>query len=139
MKNLFKNIVFGIGWGCTIFVILGIIFSNLGAGDMLLSNDEYTKQAICAMIVGLGFTVPSIVYDNDKLSRGIQVLIHMGIGLMVYFLVAFYAGWIVVKNGVLVTIATIIIMIIISFIIWFGFYLYNKNEAKKINEKLKAR
>lgn len=139
VDKIIKKIFFGIGWGCTFFVICGMISAGIVEQGAMFSGTQFIKQAICSMIAGIGFSVPSIVYENDRISRGLQVLIHMGIGLIIYFIVGFYAGWIPVKGGMMSTIFTIVFMIGISFAIWFGFYIYNKSEAKKMNKKLKEK
>ena len=131
VDKIIKKIFFGIGWGCTFFVICGMISARIAGGEWIFSGTQFIKQAICSMIAGIGFCVPAIVYENDKISRGLQVLIHMGIGLIIYFIVGFYAGWIPVKSGMISTIFTIVFMIGISFAIWFGFYIIIKMKQKK--------
>lgn len=137
MKKIIRNVLMGIALGCTVFVIISIIFALINGDSSMYTTDEFIKNAICSMIVGVGFSLPAIVYDNDKMSMGIKVLIHMGIGISVYLIIAFIAGWIPVKEGLGAILTTILIAIIISFIIWFFFYLYNKNEVKKLNTKIR--
>lgn len=128
----------GITWGCTITTLIGLIGSLIGGDSFFqITSQEYIKQVLCSMIIGVGFSLPTIVYENDKLSNGIKILIHMGIGLTIYFIAAFYAGWIPTDLGIGVIISTILLMAIFSFAIWLGFFMYYKQEAKKINEKIK--
>lgn len=63
----------------------------------------------------------------------------MGVGISIYLVCSFYAGWLPVDRGILVITSYIIIIIAVSFIIWTGFYIYNKNEARKINKKLQEK
>ena len=139
IKKIVCNTICGICLGCTVFTLLGIILAFIDNKYLMMTSSEFIINAICSIVSGVGFYLPSIVYENDKISRGLQVLVHMGVGLTVYLVCSFYAGWIPVERGILVTITSIIIMITISFIIWFGFYIYNKNEAKKINAKLQEK
>jgi len=137
MKKFIYSLLLGVSLGCTIFVLMGIIFSLININDNFLSSKEFIKQSICSMITGIGFTLPTMIYRNEKIARGLKVLFHMGIGLAIYFSIAFFVGWIPVKNGLLVTILTVIIALFVSFIIWACFYRIYKNDAKKINQKIR--
>ncbi|MCU9807607.1 MAG: DUF3021 domain-containing protein [Paraclostridium dentum] len=139
IKKIVSNILYGIAWGCTIFTLQGIIVASTDNNYLMMTNKEYIVNAICSVIIGIGFYLPSIVYENDRISRGLQVVVHMGIGISIYLICAFYAEWIPVERGMAVTISSIIIIVTISFIIWGAFYIYNKNEARKINEKLQEK
>ena len=71
-----------------------------------------------------------------QLSRSLQILIHFTVGLGVYFLTALYLGWI--PRQLSWSLAAFFAVGILSFIvIWALFYLYNKNEAQKWNQRLK--
>jgi len=65
-----------------------------------------------------------VFYQNEKLSRGIQVLVHMGIGLTVYFAAALYLQWMPVQAGPWAIVAWVVAALLISFIIWLCFSLY---------------
>lgn len=139
MKKITLHILRGIGLGCVFFTFTGIIFDIIFKGSFLLDHWYYTKMAIGSMITGIAFYVPSLVYQNEKLSKGLQVFIHMGIGLLTYISVGFYVGWIPLQAGGWVVAVAIVSAVVISFLIWFGFYLYYRLEAKRINEKLKEK
>ena len=136
MKKILIYTAWGIAWGCTWFVALGIIFTISGLA-VAFSGSEFIRQAIGAIIVGIAFTVPSLIYQNEKLSRGIQVLVHMGIGLIVYFAAALYLRWMPVQAGPWAIGGFVITALVISFIIWFVFSLYYKKQASAINERIK--
>ncbi|HCJ15564.1 MAG TPA: DUF3021 domain-containing protein, partial [Erysipelotrichaceae bacterium] len=40
-------------------------------------------MVIGTMIVGLGFSLPTLIYENEKYSLLVQTLIHMSIGTIV--------------------------------------------------------
>ena len=136
MKKIILYILRGIGLGCVFFTLSGIIFDIIFKGSFLLNHWYYTKMAIGSMITGIAFYVPSLVYQNEKLSK---VFIHMGIGLVTYISVGLYVGWIPLQAGAWAIIGTIVIAVVVSFLIWFGFYLYYRQEAKRINAKLKEK
>jgi hypothetical protein len=136
MKTTLKNILTGIGLGSALFAISGIVFDCIYSGNFQLSNWLYTKMAVGAMLIGLGFSVPSAIYDNDKLSLGIQTLIHMGIGCTVLLIVAFNVGWIPLAAGWVTCVLTVLGQLLIAFLIWLVFVLYYKRMAKKMNDRI---
>ncbi|MCC7554010.1 MAG: DUF3021 domain-containing protein [Methanobacteriaceae archaeon] len=89
------------------------------------------------MIIGLGFSIPRIVYENENIPLIYQTIIQMESGFLVLFLVAIYLEWIPINLGIIPIILWIINALIFGFIDWAGFYLYYRNEAKKFNERLK--
>ena len=139
MKKIMLYILRGSGMGCTIFTLSCIVFDIIWKGSFLLDYWNYTKMAIGSMITGIAFYVPSLVYQNEKLSKALQVFIHMGIGLLTYLGVGCYVGWIPLQAGAWAVVAAIASAIAISFCIWFGFYLYYRQEAKRINAKIKEK
>jgi hypothetical protein len=136
MKKLLKNILLGIGLGSAVFLIICIVFDILGGGSFSLSHWLFTKMAIGSMIVGVGFSVPSMVYDKDRLSRGVQSVIHMGIGSAIMLAVAFIVGWIPVSSGWLACALTILGELFLAFLIWLVFALYYRRLAKEMNKRL---
>lgn len=137
--KLLKLIGNGITWGCTICMLI-LMTGSMIAGDefLAMTSERFLAQAIGSIIVGIGFTVPSLIYSRESLGRGMQTLIHMGTGFFIYFLVALNLGWIPVEFGWQMTVLSILIAIIFAFAIWFGFYLYNKREAQKLNQQLET-
>ena len=95
-------------------------------------------MAAGCVLIGLGFGIPSIVYENDNLPMPIRVLIHMGIGGVVYTIVAYCVGWIGGTSSVTQCIIIAGIQLLVAFVIWFCFMRYYRSEAKKMNEKLKT-
>ena len=136
MRATLKNILLGICLGSALFVVTGVVFDVINSGNFQLSNWAYTKMAIGAIVVGMGFSVPSKIYDNDKLSLGIQTLIHMGIGCTVFVIVAFAVGWIPTAAGWLTCVLVILGQLLISFLIWMVFAFYYRKMAKRMNEKI---
>lgn len=136
MKATLKNILIGIGLGGALFAISGIVFDVIYSGNFQLSNWLYTKMAIGSMLVGVGFSVPSAIYNNDKLSLGIQTLIHMGIGCTVLLIVAFQVGWISLAAGWTACVLAVLGELLVAFLIWLAFAFYYKRMAKRMNDKI---
>ena len=136
MNKLFKTILTGFSLGCTIFTLCSVLFDAIGGGTFLLENWALTKMAIGTVIVSLGFSIPSLAYDNERLSRALQVFIHMGIGCTIMLITASFVGWIPTNFGVSGIAIFVIVELIAAFLIWFGFSLYYKKEAERLNEQI---
>ena len=138
VKELFKSIVISIGMALAIFCIVGIFFDVSSGGKFSLENYSFTKMVLGSMIVGLGFGVPTVVYNKDSLPMPIRVIIHMGTGCVIYTVVAYSVGWIGGSATVLQGILIAAVQLVVAFIIWFCFMCFYRKEAKKMNEKLQA-
>lgn len=136
MNKLLKAIMTGLSLGFTIFTLLGVLFDIINDGTSVFESWSFTKMAIGTIIVSLGFSIPSLIYERENLARSLQILIHMGIGCTIMLLTAFYVGWIPSSLGITEILFFCLIEILIAFTIWFGFSLYYKKEAQKMNEQL---
>ena len=135
--KILKLLISGICWGCTICVLILMIgAATVGDSFLDMGADYFIRQAIASMIVGIGFSLPALIYDKESISRKVQTLIHMGIGLLVFFPIAYYFNWIPVSFGLGAILLSVAIALITFFIIWCGYYLYYKKEAQKMNRKL---
>lgn len=136
VRDLLRSTVIGIGMSMAIFCLAGVVFDIGYGGHFSLENYRFTKMVIGCIIIGLGFGVPTIVYRNENLPMPVRVIIHMGIGCVVYTLVAFAVGWMggaaSIGQGILIA----IIQLAVAFAIWFLFMRYYRREAEKMNEKI---
>lgn len=138
MKEYIKLIIQGMAIGSLILIILSIIGIYFGGNQFstLLINNFIT-YAIAAMIIGIGFSLPSLIYENNKISSLSQFLIHMFIGMIIFIITSLYVGWIPTDYGIGAIITWILIAIGFAILIWLGFYLYYKKEASDINKQIK--
>lgn len=136
IKDLLKSTVISIGMSMAIFCLVGVMFDICYKGNFSLDNYRFTKMVVGCVLVGLGFGVPTIIYRKDNLPMPIRVIIHMGIGCVVYTVVAYAVGWIggSATIGQEITIAAI--QLGVAFVIWFLFMRYYRVEAKKMNDKI---
>ena len=72
-----------------------------------------------------------------KLSKGLQVFIHMGIGLVTYISVGLYVGWIPLQNGGWAITGTIVIAG--CNLVWILFCIIIDKRQNIINAKLKKK
>lgn len=136
MKKILKSIIISIGIAMTIFCFVGVVFDIVYEGNFSLENYQFTKMVIACVVIGLGFGIPSIVYESDKLPFPLKVVIHMGIGITVYTAAAYFAGWFTQSVSLPQGIGIIAIQFMFVFIIWLGFMKHYANEAREMNEKI---
>ena len=136
MKKILKSTIISIGMAMTIFCFVGVIFDIIYEGNFSLENYQFTKMVIACVVIGLGFGIPSIVYESDKLPFPLKVVVHMGIGITVYTAAAYFAGWFTPAVSIPQGIGIIAIQFMFVFIIWLGFMKHYANEAREMNEKI---
>lgn len=134
--TLFSSALYGIGFAAIMFVLTGVIFDCINGGTTALYHYGFTKMALGTLVVGLGFGLPSLVYEREQLSLPVQIMIHMGIGCIVLLLTSWVVGWIPREQGLLGIAKIAAEQLLIAFGIWFGFYLNQKKLAQKMNQKL---
>ena len=138
VKDLIKSTLISIGMALTIFCLAGIVFDVGYGGNFSLDNYRFTKMVVGSLLVGLGFGVPTIVYNKESLPMPIRVIIHMGTGCVIYTLVAYAVGWYGGSSTVTQGIIIAAIQLLVAFVIWFCFMRYYRREAKKMNEKIQS-
>ncbi|HHT39520.1 MAG: DUF3021 domain-containing protein [Acholeplasmatales bacterium] len=138
--KILKNILMGLMSGFTMMTIslLFIVLFESELGE-ILTKTSILKSILSSALIGVTFYLGSLIYENDKLAMGLKTLIHMGSGLIVFYLGAIFAEWIPLYGGIGALIGFVLFTLAISFSIWFGYYLYYKKEAKKINAQIHNR
>ena len=136
VKDLLRSMVISIGMAMAIFCLVGIVFDIGYKGNFSLDNYRFTKMIIGCVLIGLGFGVPTIIYRKENLPMPIRVIIHMGIGCVVYTVVAYAVGCIGGSDSIGQGIIIAAIQLAVAFIIWFFFMKYYRAEAKKMNDKI---
>ncbi|MDO4789301.1 MAG: DUF3021 domain-containing protein [Johnsonella sp.] len=136
MKNMIKSSFIGVAISILIFCVVGLVIDITNKGIFSLANYQFTKMVLGAIGVGLGFGLPSFIYENDRIPYPLQIVFHMGIGCAVMLIIGFAAGWIPTTAGFAPVIATVAGEILVAFIIWKCLSVHYKKEAEKINEQL---
>lgn len=136
--KIIKYVLSGIAWGCTISTVIGMIGVAVNGEAWLTDAPRgFIAQSFAAMIVGIAWLLPSMIYKNEKLSLAQQTLIHFSIAFVVYIPCAFYMGWIPSDGGIGQIITEIIIIVASSFVVWLVFCFYYRQLAKRMNERIR--
>lgn len=129
---LFRSMV-GIFYGGFFAVIItniAILMGDYATLDAAL----FMKNSIGAIFCGWFFTVSPLYFEINNLKLWQQTTLHFFTVLIFYFVLALGIKWIpfTLKSFLL----NALIFIGIYIIIWVCFYLYFKNQAKKLNNEL---
>ena len=139
IKLIVKFLFWGISWGCTFFVCYCLSCHVFGA-EAILSTilNDFVKHAIGCILVGIGFGTTPIVYVSRRIPFGAKVAIHFTVGMSIFYPVAIYLGWFPFHPSQLLrTMLQFLLSCGIFAVIGLFFYLFQRNDAKKINERLK--
>ncbi|MBQ1333444.1 MAG: DUF3021 domain-containing protein [Lachnospiraceae bacterium] len=120
--------------------LLSCLIADLNAGGVFsASGHSVAKMALGSLGVGLGFGLPCIIYTCEKLSRPVQISVHLVIGCAVMLAIAFPVGWIPTDRGMIPSLAAILAMLLTAFVIAAFTYRRQKKLADRINRELEQR
>ena len=122
-----------------LFLLSALITDLNRDGAWAVSGYTVTKMALGSLGVGLGFGLSSIIYANEKLSRPMQITIHMVIGCVVMLAIAFLVGWIPTDRGLVPALLAILAMLLTALVIAVFSYRRQKKLAERINRELEQR
>ncbi|MCL2217083.1 MAG: DUF3021 domain-containing protein [Defluviitaleaceae bacterium] len=138
MRTLVKYLAHGVAWGCFWLVSICVVMDFAHPDGLHGLFDNFTVHALGSVVVGIGCATTPIVYEIDRLRRWQQMTIHATVGLGIFFSVGFGLGWLPAGSPAAV-VFSLVTSVLIFIVIWFGFYLYDKHEAKKINDRIKEK
>ncbi|MBB4825180.1 glucan phosphoethanolaminetransferase (alkaline phosphatase superfamily) [Sporosarcina luteola] len=135
MRTVLIRSVLGIFFGSflTIMTIFAVIYFG---GNDTLNSTILVNNALGTMFCGWFFTVTPLLFENEKLTLPVQTVLHFLCVSILYFIIAFGVGW--VPFSLKGFFGMLGIFVLLYSVIWFSFYMYFKNEAKKLNEELKG-
>lgn len=139
VKLIIKYILYGISLGCTFFVIMCLSYFVGGGKDLLVPIfKDFARQSAGAMVVGIACGSTSIIYQFNRPSGFLKIIIHFCVGMGVFYPVGISLGWIpFYPDRIIYTILQFLSSCGIFMIIWSCFYLFHRNEAKRINKRLR--
>lgn len=139
VKLVTKYILYGISLGCTSFVIMCLSFYVGGGEEILMSIfKDFARQSAGAMLVGIACGGTAAIYQFNRPSQLIKVIIHFCVGMGVFYPIAINLGWIpFFPDKIFQTVLQFLSSCIIFMVIWFCFFLFNRKEAKRINKRLR--
>ena len=122
-----------------LFLLSSLITDLNMDGAWSTTGYSVAKMALGSLGVGLGFGLPCIVYTFEKLSRPVQISIHMIIGCVVMLVIGFLVGWIPTEKGLVPALLAILTMLLTALVIAVISYRRQKKLAEQINRELGQR
>ncbi|KRF64782.1 DUF3021 domain-containing protein [Peribacillus butanolivorans] len=134
MKTFIIRSFIGIFFGGFIAVLITNLNILFGGFEMI-DGPLFLKNSIGSVLCGWFFTVSPLYFENRNLKLSQQTILHFLTVTILYLILALTIGWIPfnIKNILL----TFLISIVVYTIFWVAFYLYFKNQARKLNDDLK--
>lgn len=136
VRLFLKYLCRGIAWGCTFFVLYGLVLSLLHE-EAILSNvlHDFAVQAVGTILVGIGYGTTPIIYTMERPSLLVKTCIHFLVGTSVMFIVGLHLHWF--PSTTAPEIALAIFIACGSFaLFWSIFYALARSEARQINTRL---
>ena len=129
---LFRSMI-GIFFGAFIAVILTNSLVYFGSQEVL-DGELFMKNSLGSIFCGWFFTVGPLYFENTNLRLSQQTGLHFITVVVLYFILAFGIGWVpfTVKSFLL----ALGLFVMTYLIFWTSFYLYFRNQAKKLNAEL---
>lgn len=138
-KIVLRKIIRGLFYGCAMFVAALIFIDICFDNSLSMLPHQYTRIAIGAIFVGVGFVCSSMIYDEDRILfvvRGmIQLIICMGVLLIAFFI----SGGIPDGTGFGVGAIYFLVELGFGMILWLGNLIYFFREVRAIKKKLEER
>lgn len=134
MNAFFFRSMIGIFFGAFIAVMTTSALIYFG-GQSTIDGLLFIKDAFGYIFCGWLFTVTPLYFKIRSLRLPMQTALHFLTVTIVYFILGLWIGWI--QIGVMNFLIYLVISIFGYAIGWIGFYLYFKNESKKLNKDLR--
>lgn len=135
--SIIKKLSQGAFVGCFVVLLVMALGSYLnGPENVVFTGIEVINAFIGSIFVGWAFSFAGSIYEHEEIAFPLQIIIHMGIGMGVLFVVAAYLQWMPLTLGIGPVITWITIAIIFAVIFWLGFYMYYKLLARDLNKKI---
>ena len=138
MKELvIKKVIKGILYGCAMFVCALMFIDICLDNSLSVLPHQYTRIAIGAMVVGVGFVLSALIYDEDRIPYIVRGMVQRSICVGALLLGYFISGG--VPNGTGFGTGAVFFLVEMGFgiIIWIINFCNFLREAWLIRKKLK--
>ena len=133
-KTMVKNIVRGIGIGCTIFTVMSFVSSLLAHSAV---GNRIASYAVAAFVIGIGYGVFAIFWSNERMSNLAKFVFALVPPIAIQFIVSVIVGWISFKDDPAVICGWIAFTVILPIPIAAIIYYFEKKKAKEMNARLR--
>lgn len=134
-KTMAKNIVKGIGIGCTIFTAISFVSSLLAHSAV---GNRIASYAVASFVIGIGYGVFAIFWSNERMSNLAKFVFALVPPIAIQFIVSVIVGWISFKDEPAVICGWIVFTVIFPIAIAAIIYYFEKKKAEEMNARLQA-
>jgi hypothetical protein len=103
-------------------------------GAEFINGELCVRNSLGSLFCGWFFTVTPLYFENPRLKLAQQTLLHFLTVIVLYFILALGIGWIPFDVKSILSMGIMFLLFYGFF--WLAFYLYFKNQAKKLNDDL---
>ena len=135
IKLFVRHLLYGIGWGCFLFVLYVILYDLFEIKTIPYFLDKPAVHAISFVALGIGFVSSSIVYEIERLGFAVKLIIHLVVGIGVFMLVLLINGWLSGAHP-FVIVSNVVFNALILFVVWIVSYICDKKEVREINKMI---
>lgn len=138
MKELvIKRVIKGLLYGCAMFVFALVFIDICLDNSLSVLPHQYTRIVVGAMLMGVGFVMSSLIYDEDRIPFVVRGLIQLIICAAVLFICFFVSGGIPDGTGFGTGAIFFLVEMCFGIIIWGCNFIFFLREARLIKKKLK--
>ncbi|MGX8774219.1 MAG: DUF3021 family protein [Bacillota bacterium] len=138
-KLIIKKIIKGLLYGCAMFVCAFVLIDICLDNSLSVLPHQYTRIAIGAVVIGIGFVTSSLIYDEDRLPFAVRGLIQFGICAAVLVIGYLISGGIPDGTGLGTGAVFFLVEVGFGLIIWLANLICFFREARLIRRKLQER
>lgn len=138
-KTVLKKTIKGLYYGCAMFVAALIFIDTCFDNSLSVLPHQYTRIAIGAIFVGVGFVCSSLIYEEDRIPFVVRGMIQMAICAGVLLVGYFISGGI--PDGMGFGVEAIYFLVEMGFgaILWLGNLICFLREVRAIKKRLEER
>ena len=132
LKKIWNGILYGSAMFALSLVMIDIVFDS----SLTVLPYQYTKIVFGSICIGMGFTLSSLVYEEDWLPFSARVLIQLLICAVVLLIAFVVSGGIPDGSGFGTGTVFVLMEICVGFVFWIVNFIHFFREARRIRIKL---
>lgn len=134
---ILKKMWDGILYGCTMFALSLLLIDYVFDSSLTVLPHQYARIIIGAVCIGAGFSLSTLIYEEDRLPFFARTLIQLLLCAVMLLIAFAISGGIPDGTGFGTGAVFVLAEIGIGFVFWIGNLAYFYREAREIKIKLK--
>lgn len=135
-KVILKKIWDGILYGSAMFTLSLLMIDCVFRGSLTVLPYQYGRIIIGAIIIGVGFMLSALIYEEDRLPFFARTLIQLLVCAATLIIAFVISGGIPYGTGFGTGAVFVLVELAVGVVFWIGNLIYFFREARKIGAKL---